>query len=297
MIGRVLIVAPSVRAAKPFESILDPAGFEVAVASRLEDAILLCREGTFDVVVLEGADPGSLGLCRHIRETSPAVMILVATDAGQPLQRLRALDAGADECLSGPASPSTLVMRTRSLVRAAALCGEASRMSAPKGSSPDMPLANPRRILILDPCERSRCRLTEILSPFGELSSNGDPSDGLAGAAEASPDLALVSLEWPGGDGIEIIRRMRLVARRRDLPVLAIANDQDLPARLCVEAGIRDRLLRPIDRSEAVMRTGLALRAARFSSGFADSGGFAPVPTLHRLNRRSRRLPPERFAA
>jgi hypothetical protein len=90
---------------------------------------------------------------------------------------------------------------------------------------------------------------------------------------------------------------MRLVARRRDLPVLAIANDQDLPARLCVEAGIRDRLLRPIDRSEAVMRTGLALRAARFSSGFADSGGFAPVPTLHRLNRRSRRLPPERFAA
>lgn len=295
MTGRVLIVGGTVQAAKPFENILNSAGFEVAVATRADDAILLCRQGAFDVAILDGTGPVShCELCRRIRDTSPAMMILVATEAGEPLQRLRALDAGADECLSGPTSPSTVVMRTRSLVQAAAVTSEAGRMRALKGLSPDKWPVSPSRILILDPCERSRSRLAAILAPFGALSSYDDPADGLVAVVEARPDLALVSLEWPEGDGVELIRRLRKVARRRDLPVVAIADGADLPVQLCLEAGIHDRLLRPIDRSEALMRAGLALRMAQFSSFLFESEVVTPVPAFHRLNRRP---PPEKFAA
>ena len=69
--------------------------------------VFLCRQGAFDVAILDGADPGfDGGLCRCIQghefgNDGPCR----PTEVGEPLQRLRALDAGADECLSGPASP------------------------------------------------------------------------------------------------------------------------------------------------------------------------------------------------
>ena len=169
-------------------------------------------------------------------------------------------------------------------------------MRALKGLSSDSPLADPSSILILDPCERSRSRLAAILAPFGALlpwRSLGRPRR----RGRGEPDLALVSLEWPEGEGVAIIRRLRQVARRRDLPVVAIADGADMPARLCLEAGIHDRLLRPIDRSEALMRVRLALRVAQYSSILLESEGFAPAPAFHRLNRRPRRRPPEKFAA
>jgi two-component system cell cycle response regulator len=298
MRGRVLIVAGTVEAARPFESILRHAAFETAIATGPDDALAICRQGACDLVLLDETGPGceAAALCGRIRQVAPGTMVLVATAADEPVQRLRALDAGADECLSWPASPSTVIMRVHALVEAASLDGEVATSRGLKGL--EGPSVDPARIAILDPCEGSRSRLLEILAPLGQVSAFADPASGLVGAVEMRANLALVSLDWPDRPGIEIVRQLRMVASETEPAVLAIADRDDLPAGLCLETGLGDRLLRPIDRSEALLRVRLALRKAGLSAILREGEPIVPVPAPHRLNRIARRRPPpKRYAA
>jgi len=97
---------------------LEQAGHEVETAADGEEALVLSTERTFDLIITDLAMPrrDGLELVREVRKSS-AVPILVLTVRGEEREKVRLLDAGADDYLTKPFGVAELVARARALLR------------------------------------------------------------------------------------------------------------------------------------------------------------------------------------
>lgn len=303
MTARVLVVGGWFQHAKRIERALVLEGFEVAIATNIKDCIAAGGSGAFDLAILDGSGPGPdiVDLCRRLKtipETMRSSLIVLSRD-GEPLLRLHALDAGADECLTLPCSDETLVARVQSVAEAKRLADRVYQATLLKSliDQPNSTVPNAVRVLVLDRDERSRRRLSELLSVEFAVAGETSPAAALLKASEGAYDIALVSLEHSADkDGLGLGRQLRLVDRSGLLRVVLLADSDEVPMRAVRNHGIDDRLLRPIDRSEALARTRLAARKHALQAALRTAERVLPwpVPTPSALNRR---LPPERFAA
>ncbi len=121
------------------------------------------------------------------------------------------------------------------------------------------------RVLIVDDSEINLTLLKALVSRLGGcdpvLSDN--PLKALEICEAELPDLLIVDYMMPDIDGLELIRRFRLMPNAADVPVLMItANDQKDVRYQALAGGANDFLNKPIDRAEFAARVQnmLALR-------------------------------------
>jgi DNA-binding response OmpR family regulator len=109
---------------------LRQAGFPVVQANSYGTAIAEFRSEQPTLVILDINLPGGSGfdVCEAIRRES-AVPIMMLTVRGEEADLVRALELGADDYLTKPFSPRTLIARVRALLRRAGL--EAGAQPAP----------------------------------------------------------------------------------------------------------------------------------------------------------------------
>ena len=107
---------------KLLEAKLSAEYFDVVTALNGPEALAICERGEADIVLLDVMMPGMDGfeVCRRLKSRarrpriSPCVMV---TALDQPSDRLKGLDAGADDFLTKPLDDTALFARVRSLVR------------------------------------------------------------------------------------------------------------------------------------------------------------------------------------
>ena len=93
-----------------------------------------------------------------------------------------------------------------------------------------------------------------------QLIEAGTARDGLAQAASRNPDLILLDLGLPDGDGIEVTRRLREWTTR---PIIVLsARGQDADKIAALDAGADDYLTKPFSVGELLARMRVALRHA-----------------------------------
>ncbi len=94
-------------------------GFQVAEASRGEEALQLLRAAPFDAVLLDVNMPGIGGIetLRRIRSSSPRLPILMLAVRDQESEKVEALVLGADDYITKPFGIRELVARIRATVR------------------------------------------------------------------------------------------------------------------------------------------------------------------------------------
>ncbi len=118
--ARVLVVDDQPPNVRLLEAILSPRGYDVRTASSGEEALAALEADDMDLVLLDIVMPGMDGyqVCREIRERPgtaylPVVMVTASGDE----QKIKALEAGADDFLTKPVNKNELLARVASLAR------------------------------------------------------------------------------------------------------------------------------------------------------------------------------------
>jgi two-component system response regulator MprA len=118
--SRILVVEDDTRLASTLERVLSAEGHHVDLAGDGLEALRRAREQPFDLVVLDIMLPSldGVSVCRRLRATAQVPILLLTALAGTD-ERVRGLDAGADDYLVKPFAYEELLARVRALLRRA----------------------------------------------------------------------------------------------------------------------------------------------------------------------------------
>jgi two-component system cell cycle response regulator len=284
MTARVLVVDDIPANVKLLETKLSAEYFDVAIATNGLEAIALCEQGLCDIVLLDVMMPGMDGfeVCRHLKNQpiTAHLPVVMVTALDQPGDRLRGLEAGADDFLTKPLDDTALFARVRSLVRLKAVTDELrARALSSRDYGIGDPLANAAaetglnaNVLIVDDRPSSYERLSSALGQYHHVEVETDPNLALVRAAESGADVVLISLDLHGFDGLRLCSQLRSLERTRNVAIVLLAGMDD-KARILrgLDIGAHDFLERPVDRNELVARVRTQVRRKRFSERLRDS--------------------------
>src|SRR5687767_6847383 len=111
--------------------VLREAGFEAVPAATMEQALDAAALDPPDAAIIDLVLPDGDGveLTRRLREWTRAPILLLSA-VGDETDKIRALDAGADDYVTKPFSPPELLARLRAVLRRAAPAGGESVIRA-----------------------------------------------------------------------------------------------------------------------------------------------------------------------
>jgi two-component system cell cycle response regulator len=278
MTARVLVVDDSLPNRKLLEARLQEEYFEVLGATSGAEAITLAQRWSPDIILLDVLMPVMDGFeaCRRLK-AQPAtahIPVVMVTSLNDQTERVRGLDAGADDFLVKPVDQATLFARLRALLRVKQVL-DAWRLRAETvrdlGFEP--PSAPPEdfvgeKVLLLSDNAAEAAALSAALAADGmTLEQSQDEKAVWAKLQDpkAHYDLVLTSLPMPEGDPLRLASRLRAEAETRDLPLMLIADDaqRDLVLR-AFELGASDHVLRPINEEELRARVRNQVRRRRY---------------------------------
>jgi two-component system cell cycle response regulator len=278
MTARVLVVDDSTANRKLLEARLQDEYFEVLGAPSGAEAITLAQRWSPDIILLDVLMPVMDGFeaCRRLK-AQPAtahIPVVMVTSLNDQHERVRGLDAGADDFLVKPVDQATLFARLRALLRVKQVL-DAWRLRAETvrdlGFEP--PSAPPEdfegaKVLLLSDNEAEAAALSAALAADG-MALEQTRDEKLVWAKLQDPkahyDLVLTSLPMPDGDPLRLASRLRAEAETRDLPLMLIADEEqrDLVLR-AFELGASDHVLRPINEQELRARVRNQVRRRRY---------------------------------
>ena len=116
--GKILVVDDDPQIRRVLRVMLTAQGYEIDDAKCGEAALEKLHKHRFDLVLLDVGMPGMGGLetCRAIREQSE-IAIIMLTVRNRDADKIDALDAGADDCVTKPFKSVELSARIRAALR------------------------------------------------------------------------------------------------------------------------------------------------------------------------------------
>ncbi len=277
MTARVLVVDDLLPNIKLLEVRLSAEYYDVRTATNGPDAIEICERGECDMVLLDVMMPGMDGfeVCRRLKSSpnTAHLPVVMVTALDQPADRLKGLEAGADDFLTKPVNEMQLLARVKSLVRLKMLTDELRTRAS---VSRDVGISDPNaialadnglggRILLVDDRATSYERLAASLGQLHQVEIETDPQQALLRAPEGRYDLVIVSLSLRDFDGLRLCSQLRTLERTRKVPLLIIADiDDESRVMRGFEIGVNDYLMRPVDRNEMLARVRTQVRRKRY---------------------------------
>ena len=278
MTARVLVVDDVDTNVKLLEARLAAEYFEVRTAKGGPEALQICARERADVILLDVMMPGMDGfeVCRKLKSDprTQHIPVIMVTALDQPSDRVKGLEAGADDFLTKPVDDIALITRVRNVARLKMLTDEmlmrASTeeqmgFAATLGVKLDQ-LGRGGRILLVDDRDRSAERIVEALNDEHHVERESDPSRALLRLPDGNFDLLIVSLSLEHADGLRLCSQVRSLDRTRHLPIMIIIEPGD-DSRLLrgLDMGVNDYIVRPVDPNELLARMRTQVKRKRFT--------------------------------
>ena len=284
MTARILVVDDISANVKLLEARLTAEYFDVVTAMSGPEALAMCRAAQCDIVLLDVMMPDMDGfeVCRRLKAdpVTHHIPVIMVTALDQPADRVRGLEAGADDFLTKPVSETALIARVRSLVRLKLVCDELRmRAATSKEIGIQDPLAQAvaesgrnGRILLVDDRRSSYERMAATLTSEHEVDVETNAHEALFHAADGNYDVLMVSLGLENFDALRLCSQIRSLERTRSLPVLVLAEPEDNVRLLRgLEIGVNDYLVRPVDKNEMLARVRTQIRKKRYSERLREN--------------------------
>lgn len=276
MTARVLVVDDILANVRLLEAKLTSEYFDVHTASNGMDALEAIASFNPDIILLDVMMPGIDGIevCKRIK-SNPKIQhipVIMVTALDQPEDRVRGLEAGADDFITKPLNDAALFCRLKSLVRLKMLIDELrGRAASTMVGKPDEPvnlaeIESDANILIVDNRGIVADRIMESLSALHDLVVLKDPAEAINLNLETEFDLVIVSLDLLDHDGLRLCSQLRSFEKTRQLPLLIVVDPED-SARLmrALDMGVNDYLHRPVDKFELRARVNTQIKRKRYT--------------------------------
>lgn len=278
MAGRVLVVDGISRNRRLLEASLASEYFNVLAARNGPEALALALAERPDLVLLDAGigDFDGVEVCRRLKaqqETAhiPVVMLTALSDQGE---RVRGLEAGADDFLTKPVEDVALFARVRALIRLKRMADELrlrERTIAAFGALQplvydDAESLGGARLLLVEDRRDEASPLAAMLSEIaGAVRLVEAVPAALDLAASEDFDIIVVSLALAEDKAVALCARLRQSELTRFTPIIVLAEpgEQHRVAR-ALELGVNDYLLRPVDRNELAARARAQVRRKRY---------------------------------
>ena len=234
----ILIVEDSDTQALHLRALLEEEGWDVIRAASAESALEALNRHFPALIIADYHLPGMRGdeLCRRVRMNvdTRGIPILMLTVEDTHGSERAGLDSGADDYLAKSVAPEILLLRVRSLLRAAS-----------RSSSPLSPEVSFRRaqLLAIDDSPTYLEAVADALDHEGyQVTRAPSGMAGLACLEQKSFDCVIVDLIMPEMDGIEVCRRIgeRKPATEQPMVIILTACEAKDDMTRGLEAGADD---------------------------------------------------------
>ncbi|TWB20873.1 response regulator receiver modulated diguanylate cyclase [Nitrospirillum amazonense] len=278
MSARVLVVDDVLPNVKLLAAKLTREYFDVITASSGPEALEKIKAQAPDIVLLDVMMPGMDGfeVCERIR-SDPAIMhipVVMVTALSDIADRVRGLEAGADDFLTKPVNDVALFARVRSLVRLKMMMDEWRLRESTSGQlgmlvstdSMHNQSAEGANVLVVEDSSIDLDKITETLGrDRGRVVAADTCATGLERALAGDFDFIVISLTLMREDGLRLCSQLRSQEKTRQVPVLLVADETDIDrVAKGLELGANDYLIKPIDRNELMARARTQIRRKRY---------------------------------
>jgi two-component system cell cycle response regulator len=221
--------------------------------------------------------PGMDGFetCKKLKEDAdvshiPIVMVTALSDIAD---RVRGLEAGADDFLTKPINDIALFARVKSLVRIKVLLDELRLRDQTgvqmgvlsEGQNSFTQDVSGSRILVVDDDVVQLKRLTERLSQDYITEGVAKPEGSMSVALHGNFDLIIVSTQLTDTDGLRLAANFKGQEETRNVPVLMLVDEDDTRAMTKgLELGVNDYIIMPVDYNEMAARVKTQIRRKKY---------------------------------
>jgi two-component system cell cycle response regulator len=262
MTARILIVDDVPANTRLLEAKLSAEYYQVASAKDGFEALRMALDWQPDLILLDVMMPGMDGFecCRRLKEdpTTLHIPVVIVTALGEPAERLRGLESGADDFLTKPVEYETLMARVRSLVRLKRLLdewrarGETARALGLTSESVAPPSVAGARALVVDDWDLGAQTIQQALGRDGIIAGRARTGAEAMELTAAIPfDLIVLSLSLIEEDPLKLASFLRAADATHEVPMLLIAEPEERDNILRgFDLGANDWLVLPLDENE-----------------------------------------------
>lgn len=273
MSARILIVDDIAANRQLLRYKLEAHYYDIVEASSGPEALDILKTDKPDIILLDVMMPEMDGytVCRRIKEDPETsyIPVVMVTALSERDERVKGLEAGAEDFLTKPVNELALLTRIKALIRFNTVTGELRDRQA-RGEhfgATDIPLAQldrPATIVLVDANELSSARITRLLEKKSHKVINAFAPFFSDTAFETADAVILSSVKQPY-DPLRLCAKFRMTPAFRSISVLMIAHERDSDlAFKALDLGATDVIFSPIDGQELLARITTQIRRKRY---------------------------------
>ena len=279
MSARILIVDDLAPNRHLLEVKLAAEYYDVLTAASGEEALEIARTERLDLVLMDAMMPGMDGFeaCRLFKNSPDLyhIPVVMVTALEETKDRIRGLEAGADDFITKPIDDFNLIARVRSLLRLKMTTDQLLSHTGHsiENSRPLLEKIRRRagRVLVVGDEAAQPDKVASLMEGEHAVLVETDPVQAVR-RAKTGIDLIIVSLLASKFDGLRVCASLRFNAETRDTPILAIGDPDDQPRFVrAYDLGVNDTIMRPIEEQELRARVNTLLRRKFYADSLRDN--------------------------
>lgn len=287
MAAKVLVVDDIHFNIKLLQTKLEQEYYEVITASGGLEAIEKTKNEKPDIILMDAMMPDMSGIeaIEQIKKDPEIahIPIIVVTALNSQEDKVKSLQAGADDFLTKPINDKALSLRIKSLIRIKQMTDEwrlrsASMQEFDSDDSKSQEVqfnsdVSGAKILMIDDDIVQMRQIKQMLEDHQiEMKLAENTSDGMKLIENEDFDLIVVSTVLTDEDGLRFCSQFRTHEKFQSIPILILVDEADsVTLDKSLEIGLTDYVVTPIEFEEFFARSGSQIRRKRFQDSVKES--------------------------